>query len=319
MSSSANGLSLVDTRQLATFAAVAHERSFSVVAEQLGYTRSAVSQQIAALERTLGVPLLERRRGARPLGPTEAGALLLRHADRILAGLRAVEADFAALAAGSAGRVRVGAFQTVGMSVLPPLLARFGERHPAVEVDVEEALTVAHLLGRVEEGALDLTFCELPVQREPLDAVELMRDPFVLLVRAQDPLGAGGTGPSAAELEDLPLVGYKSPSSADVVLEAAGLTPRVAHRSNETATLHGLVAAGVGVGLLPSLAVDPRDDRVRAIAPPPEIAPRTLGLAWHRDRWRSAASRAFAELAVALCAELDGGSAERVADSAAAP
>jgi len=304
MSSAANGLPL-DLRQLSTFVAVTRTRSFTRAADELGYTRSAVSQQVAALERRLGMPLLERRVGTRPLGPTAAGELLSRHADRMLAGARAIEADFAALAAGTTGRVRVGTFQSAGISILPPLLARFRAYRPHVEIGMHEAITDDELLDRVDEGALELAFCELPLERPAMTAIPLVRDPFVVLVPSDHALARDSAVSRFGQLDGTPLMSYKQPCSLDVALTDAGQAPKIQLHCNETATLHGLVAAGVGFALLPRLAVDRRDDRVTAISLEPLLPPRTLGLAWHADRHRSRACEAFAALAVSVCGELE--------------
>src|SRR5437867_5984566 len=113
----ANLLLGVDLRHLVALETVARERSFARAASRLGYTQSAVSQQIAALEHAVGARLLERPRGRGVVEPTEAGELLLRHARRIVASLRAAEADLGALAEGRIGSLRVGTFQSIGMSI----------------------------------------------------------------------------------------------------------------------------------------------------------------------------------------------------------
>src|SRR3954453_21537283 len=109
---SADGLVGVEARHLAALQAIAEERSFSRAAERLGYAQSAVSQQIAALERAVGLPLVERPGGPRPVSLTEAAPVLARHAERVVAGMAAARADLHALAAGESGSVRVGTFQS---------------------------------------------------------------------------------------------------------------------------------------------------------------------------------------------------------------
>src|SRR5918992_4500852 len=129
---SANGFLDIELRHLAALQAVAEEGSFGRAATRLGYTQSAVSQQIATLERIVGDKLLERPGGPRPVSLTEAGSLLLRHADAIVARLRAAQADLAALSAGEAGTLRVGTYQSVGQKILPALLQRFAAAWPRV-------------------------------------------------------------------------------------------------------------------------------------------------------------------------------------------
>src|ERR687893_2419240 len=115
----------VELRHFLALEAVAREGSFGRAATALGYTQSAVSQQIATLERIVGERLLERPGGPRPVSLTEAGTLLLRHAEAIVARLEAAQADLAALAQGHGGRLRVGTFQSVGARVLPEVMRRF--------------------------------------------------------------------------------------------------------------------------------------------------------------------------------------------------
>src|ERR671935_2225461 len=158
----ANLLLGVDLRHLVALDIVARERSFARAASRLGYTQSAVSQQIAALERAAGARLLERPRGRGTVEPTEAGSLVLRHAERIVAALRAADADLRALAAGETGSLRVGTFQSVGMSILPTLLNRYRTSWPQIDVTLLESLSPVELLGQVEQGELDLTFAALP-------------------------------------------------------------------------------------------------------------------------------------------------------------
>src|SRR5688500_15036612 len=148
----------VEVRHLAALEAVAREGSFGRAAEALGYTQSAVSQQIGTLERIVGERLLERPGGPRAVTPTEAGRLLLRHAEAIVARLRAAEADMTALRDGGAGALRVGTFQSVGAKILPELLRRFLALWPRVEFELKESASDDELLELVERGELDLTF-----------------------------------------------------------------------------------------------------------------------------------------------------------------
>ena len=188
----ANFLLGVDLRHLVALEAVASNRSFARAAKQLGYTQSAVSQQIAALERAVGARLLERPRGRNLVEPTEAGELLLRHAERIVASLRAAKADLSALAEGTTGSLRIGTFQSIGMSILPTLLSRFRTAWPDVEVTLVESVFSSELLEQVERGDLDLTFEALPLEDGPFEVSELMRDPYVLLVPRGSPCARRG-------------------------------------------------------------------------------------------------------------------------------
>ena len=302
----ADGLLGVELRHLAALDAIVREGGFARAAAELGYTQSALSQQIAALERIVGMPLLERRSGRSPVGTTEAGALVLRHAHRILNGLRAAEADLKALREGSAGALRIGTFQTVGMGILPPLLRRFEVGHRDVDLTLVEAVSRESLLRRVETGDVDASFAVLPVDEGPFEAAELMADHWVLLVPADAPLAARTAPLELADLQGLTLVAYRytRPYNAEQRLRTLGVETRVILRSDETATVHGLVAGGVASAILPRLAVNVLDDRVRLLALGHLLPPRRIGLIWHRDRRHSAAFADFLGLAREVCAEL---------------
>src|ERR671927_1522767 len=123
----------VELRHFAALQAVATTGSFGRAAQRLGYTQSAVSQQIATLERIVGERLLDRPGGPRPVSLTEAGQLLLRHAEAIVARLAAAQADLAALADGEGDVLRVGIYQSVGQRILPELLRRYAAAWPRVE------------------------------------------------------------------------------------------------------------------------------------------------------------------------------------------
>src|SRR5947207_4403515 len=165
----------VELRHLAALEALARTGSFGGAARELGYSQSAVSQQIAQLEKVVGQRLVERPGGPRPVSLTDAGRLLLRHADSIVAQLEAAQADMEALAEGAAGPLRVGIYQSVGARILPALLRRFREEWPRVEVRVREETDAADLLRLLERGELDLTFADLPLPEGPFASVEVLR------------------------------------------------------------------------------------------------------------------------------------------------
>src|ERR671930_594491 len=186
----------IELRHLMALEAVAREGSFGRAAKSLGYTQSAVSQQIAALERIVGARLVDRPGGPRPVSLTEAGELLLRHAEAIVARLAAAQADLGALAEGEGGVLRVGIYQSVGQRILPELMRRYGAAWPRVEIALTESASDAELLARVERGELDMTFADLPLVEGPFEAVELLRDPYVLIVPAGSPLADRATPPT---------------------------------------------------------------------------------------------------------------------------
>src|SRR5215216_2997929 len=199
----------IELRHLLALEAVAREGSFGKAAVSLGYTQSAVSQQIATLERIVGQRLVERPGGPKPVSLTEAGRLLRTHADAIAARVAAAQADLTALGDGEAGALRVGVFQSVGQRILPELMRRFLQAWPLVDVTLTESADDTELLGLVERGELDLTFSDLPLTEGPFESVELMRDPYVLVVASDSPLAERDAPPPLRELAELDLIGHR--------------------------------------------------------------------------------------------------------------
>ena len=297
----------LDLRHLVALKTIADEGSFGRAAERLGYTQSAVSQQIATLERIVGLQLLERPGGPRPVSLTEAGQVLLRHAEAIQARLLAAKADMSALEAGDAGRLRVGTFQSVGAKIIPTLLRRFGTSHPGVDVVLRESQDEDELLEMVERGELDLSFWTLPVLGEPYETVELLRDPYVLVVPTGSPLAQLRRPPTLKEIVLQPLIGFnqcRAMAHVELQLSAAGRAPDFVFRSDNNGTVQGLVGAGVGISVSPRLTVDEDDASIEVIDLHGRIAPRVIGLVWHRDRHRSPAAEAFVASAIAVCRDL---------------
>src|SRR4051794_26257187 len=305
----ADGWLGVELRHLAALQAVAREGSFGGAAIALGYSQSAVSQQIAALERIIGEQLVERPGGPRPVSVTDAGKLLLGHAEGIVARLEAAEADLAAYSQGSAGTLRVGTYQSVGARVLPRVMLEFAGAWPLVSIQLTESTDDSELLTLVERGELDLTFVMLPVDAGPFATRQLMEDPYVLLVRPDSPFARAKTPPSLAEIAAIPLIGYRQCRSILAVearFRGTGHEPQIVFRSDDNGTIQGMVAAGLGAALVPWLSVETRDDSVVALPVDPRIPPRTIGIAWHKDRYHAPAARSFVGVAVQVCAEIEG-------------
>jgi len=295
----------VELRHLAALEAVSREGSFGRAATALGYTQSAVSQQIATLERIVGEKLIERPGGPKPVSLTEAGRLLLRHAEAIVARIAAAQADLTALHDGEAGTLRVGIYQSIGQRILPELMRRYAAAWPLVEVMLTESASDEELLQLVERGELDLTFADLPLIEGPFEFVELLRDPWLLVVPKDSPLADRATPPPLREIAQLDLIGFRQCRSMTQIEAALRRPIDFVFRSDHNGTVQGLVGAGVGAALLPSLAVDPNDEATRQIELGPNVPSRVIAVAWHRDRYRSPAANAFTELAAEVCAELD--------------
>jgi DNA-binding transcriptional LysR family regulator len=297
--------SRLELRHLLVLDAVAREGSFWAAADVLDCSQSAVSQQIAMLERIVSQRLVERSRGRRQVAVTEAGRLLLLHAEAIAARLRAARADLAAYAEGAAGSLRIGSYQSVGQRIVPALLREFNASWSQVSVHLEERANDQELMDLVERGELDATFGILPLPPGPFEWVELLRDPYLLVIPAAWTLGERRP-PRLRELRGVPLVGYRTCHSTHemaALLRERGIEPRIVFQSDDNGTVQAAVAAGLGVALAPQLSLDLGDPGVRAMRTD-ELPWRTLVLAWHRDRYRSPASLAFQQTALTICARL---------------
>ncbi len=295
----------VEVRHLAALEAIALTSSFSQAAVMLGYAQSAVSQQIATLERAVGHKLVERPGGPRPVSLTSAGEVLLRHATHITARLGAAKADLDALAAGDAGALRVGTFQSASARLLPPTLTLFRDNWPGITVELRNA--AGRLLeDLVRAGQLDLAFTDVPTHADPLTATELIADPFVVMLPPDHPLAAG----DEVDLASLDGERFISGNSDDTcefrvfeAIERFGGHPDVIFRSDDNLTKQRLVASGLGIAVVPLLAVElfvpDAAVTVLPIAKRQAIS-RSIGIVWHKDRYRSRAAEAFVETAIAI-------------------
>ena len=301
----------VELRHLAALQAIADEGSFGRAARRLGYTQSAVSQQLATLERIVGERLVERPGGPRPVALTEAGRLLLRHAEAIVARLQAAQADLLALSAGAAGTLRVGTYQSVGQHILPSVMRRFAAAWPRVELQLTEMSTDQDLVALVERGELDLTFADFRLWDGPFDHLHLLDDPYVLLVQAGTPLAMRRRAPALEEIAELPLIGFRQCRSTTIVESqlqrgrpAAGL--RVPLGRQRDGAGDGRPPASASRSC-PRLTVDLHDAATVALelgdgaVPPRRIAPRLAP-----DRYRSPARARSPSVAQEVCSELDG-------------
>jgi molybdate transport repressor ModE-like protein len=283
---------------------VAEEGSLAAAARRLGYSQPAVSQQLAVLERLLEARLVERRGGVREARLTDAGRLVLVHAAAILARAQAADAELHLLKSGASGTLRLGVFPSVGARVVPTLLQQLAERWPQIEVELVEDASDRKLLDQVEAAELDLTFAMLPTREGPFVATELLSDPYVVLVPANSHLAARRRPLQPRELAKLSLIAFRHTQAyPEEFLEAHGIAARVRFRSDENETVVGLVAAGMGVALVPRLTVDPARDDVVQLGIGAGLPPRLIALVRHQDRQPTPAARELMEIAGALCAD----------------
>ena len=250
---------MLDVRRLRLLRELSARGTVTAVAEALAYTPSAVSQQLAALERDAGVPLLERvGRGVRL---TEAGRRLVIHADAVLARLEEAETDLAAAAGAVTGRLRVASFQTAALSLVLPALSALEAGHAGVRGElIEDEAEVA--LPALRLGDFDMVVAEeydhAPRPRHPaLEQVELCRDPLIVALPAAHRL-AGAAAVPLAELAGERWVSARDGTLfADMVARACrsigGFEPDVRHQANDIRLFFEVVAAEQAVALLPAM------------------------------------------------------------------
>jgi DNA-binding transcriptional LysR family regulator len=294
---------MLDVKQLRVLKAVAEHGSFSAAAEALSYTQPAISQQVAALEKQTGTTLVDRT--SRGVRLTDAGLTLVDHAEAVLARLAAAEAELEAMAGIRGGRVRLASFPTAGASLLPPAVALFTQRHPDVELSFieREPEEAAQMLRAAElEAGIVFEYAEYnqPELERFYDGIELHRlvdDPMYLAL----PLGHPAANKPRVRLRDLSDETWIQESGNhswcgrfhETACLAAGFKPKVSFRSDDYNVVQGLVAAGVGISLLPGLSLtNVRDDIViRSLGP--NAPTRRIAAATLAGRYRSPATEAM--------------------------
>ncbi len=300
----------LEVRHLQALIAVAEHGTFGKAAEALGYTQSAVSQQIAALERVAGTPVFDRPGGPRPVSLNAAGAVLLDHARSVMATLRVASADLDALARGDRGRLRIGLMQSVGTKILPGLLTGFARDRPGVKIELHEAHEPLDLLTMVEDQDLDVAFSGEMEPVGPFVTRHVLDDPFVLLV-PNTPEWRGRQQISIDEIATHPLVGNRNPSCVGETLLAFGdRAPTFVFQSDDNTTIQGCVAAGLGVAFAPLLTIDLDDPTTRIVEVEPPVPLRQLTVSWHSGRQPSALLDAFAEATLEVCDRIVAGWAD---------
>lgn len=251
---------MLDVRRLRVLREVAAQGSFSAAAEGLAYTQSAISQQIAALEREAGAVLVER--SARGVRLTEAGEAVVRHADGILGRLAEAEAELEAIAGLRGGRLRMAAFESVAATIMPVAIAAFAKAHPGVELSMTlvepEAAVAALKAGDLE---LAITFGAGKQEDRFGEGVQhhhLLEDPMYLVLPRDHPL-ARKRGVRLADLADEPWIGGAPDCECNRMISQAclrfGFDPRIAFETDDYTAVQGFVAAGVGVSLIAELGL----------------------------------------------------------------
>ena len=263
---------MLDVRRMRVLREVANRGSIAAAAQGLSFTPSAVSQQIAALEREAGVALVER--GPRSVRLTDAGRALVAHTEEVLARLQMAEADIQAIAGLRAGSVRVASFPTAYATIMPGVIASFRRRHPGVDLSLTERDPLTGIAG-VKAGELDVAlayeydFVPLPPD-DAVEVVHLMDDPINAVLPRTHPAAKQ----PVVRLRDLAgeaWITSTGRSSCHAFVRracvASGFDPAVTMESDDHGVWQGLVAGGVGVALASELSIP---------VPHPDVAIRPL-------------------------------------------
>lgn len=270
---------MIEVQRLHILRAVAAHGSFSKAAAALRLTPSAVSQQVAALERSAGLPVVER--STRGVTLTEAGEILVATAETVAAEIRAAEDLLTALASGRAGRLRVATFPTASQRLLPPALARLTRAHPAADVRVleaEPAASVPMLLAGEADVAVVYAYPDSLLrparERDPaLRWTRLLDDPLYVVLPAAHPRARS----RRVDIADLAHESWvqtllDSGEVLDQLAAQAGFEPRVSCTSSDYQFIQSMVAAGIGLALVPETALARDIDGLVAV-PPVRVRP----------------------------------------------
>jgi DNA-binding transcriptional LysR family regulator len=290
---------MLDVRRMRVLREVAVKGSFSAAAESLSFTQSAISQQIAALEREAGTTLVQR--SARGVRLTDAGEAVVRHTEAIMARLAEAEAELEAIAGLRGGRLRMAAFESAGATLMPLAIAAFRQQHPAVELSMSMS-EPEDCVPLLRSGELDLGIVFEPAVTQADDGIErvhLLEDPMYLVLPRDHPL-ANRRRVRLADLAGEAWIGGQPDCECNRLISracaVAGYEPRIAFETDDYTAMQGFVAAGVGVSLIAELGLTSvRDDIVvRDLGRDTPV--RQIFAATLADGYRSPATQAMVEI-----------------------
>ena len=291
----------IELRHLAAMAAVADEGSFGRAAARLRYSQSTVSQQIAALERTVGGAVFERPGGPKPVRLTPLGSVILAEGRKMLARAEDLAAAVERFKAGE-GRIDIGTFQSVSNVILPVVVRLLRDEHPGCEIHLSEDEPSDPRIGD-----LDLLFYDARIGGD-LECLKLLDDPYLLVAQR----GAFAEGPvPVKELDGAPMVAW--PATCDQPrleegLARHGVEPQFVFRTAGNEALLSMIRAGMGSALLPWLALDGTDawsdERLSVHQVVPALPPREICLHWRAGRTHSPLAARAVEIAVELAAQI---------------
>lgn len=288
---------MLNPQRLAILVHVVEHGSITAAADELGYTPSAVSQQLKKLEQEVTQPLLRRR--ARGIAPTDAGHILVNHARKVLRQLDAAAADLKDLAEGNRGSLIVGAFPTIAASFLPEVIETFKSRYPAIDLSLKSG-RFDQLMEDLERGRSHISFLwEYPWNRVRLDGVrveELFKEESVILVSKHHPLGGRGQI-RLEELRDESWIVRANRHPVVEVLEraaeGAGFRPSITLYANNYQEAQAMVSVGIGVAMAPRSAVAVQHPDIRVLSLGDQAPVRSVLVAQREEKVYSPAEVAF--------------------------
>ncbi|UHA73014.1 LysR family transcriptional regulator [Paenibacillus sp. 481] len=293
----------MEFRQLQYAIQIAQERNFSRAAEKLHIAQPSLSQQLSKLEKEIGVLLFQRTTNSVEL--THAGSVFVERAQKIVDSIEQLKNEMSDISQTKTGKVVIGTMPITGSHILPHVLPQFHKRYPEIELVLSEESTTVNLEKMTAQGKNDLCLISLPLVEPSLAYEPVVDEEIVLAVPPEHPLAAGvgnghtrATEISLSELRNEPFVLLKRGQgfrqlTIDLCREA-GFEPRVVFESSNIETVQSLVAAGMGLSLVPSfIASAPRTEFVPAYIPLVGRPSRTLVIAYRDGRYMSQAAEAF--------------------------
>jgi len=298
----------MNLRDLAYLVSLAEHRHFGRAAEASFVSQPTLSTQIKKLEDELGVALVERT--PRKVLLTETGREIARRARGVLAEIEEIKAIAQRTRDPEAGKLRLGVFPTLGPYLLPHLVPRVRQRFPRLELLLIEEKT-EQIVRMLREGSLDVGILALPIHEESLHAEFLFEEPFVLAVPDDHPLAHRKARLKLADLSDESLLlledGHCLRDQALELCQLAGAGEKVGFRATSLETLRQMVAANVGITLLPTLAIKPpvaRTDNVQLLEFAGHAPSRRIALVWRKSSSLGPFLKRFAEVVRSLPADL---------------
>jgi DNA-binding transcriptional LysR family regulator len=287
----------MDVHALRYFVEVARHQNFTRASEALHVTQPAISKMVRALEEELGTPLLLRER--RRVRLTDAGRVVLERAQGVLDAMTGIEQEVGELAALRRGRLRIGMPPIVGVAFFPPLLAAYHDAHPGIVLELREEGS-HHIEALISSRELDVGAVVLPTDERTFGTMPFVHDELLAVLHPSHPLARRRTI-ALRELRETPFVLYRPEFALHGhIIDAcrrAGFKPQVASESSHWDFIVALVAANIGVALLPTTICKQLDPaQVRSVQLTDPVIPWDAALIWHRDRHLPPATRAWIDL-----------------------